>query len=64
MADSHFACGKPFLAEVSLGAVDPTAQPKASKGSPIAQLIDEKNRVEEVVFLAEAMENRAAESVP
>ena len=41
--DPHLEGVKPLFDEVSVGVVHPTAQPKASKGSPIAELIDEKH---------------------
>lgn len=40
--DPHFERVKPLFDQVSIGIVDPTAQPYSSKGSPITELIDEK----------------------
>jgi hypothetical protein len=40
--DAHFEGVKPLFDEVSLGIVDPTAQPESREGSPVAELIDEK----------------------
>ncbi len=40
--DPHFEGVKPLFDQVSVSIVDPTAQSYSSKGSPIAELIDEK----------------------
>jgi hypothetical protein len=43
--DAHLEGVKPFFDEVSVGIVDLSAQSKSSKGSPIAELVDEKHGV-------------------
>jgi len=50
---------KPFFDEVSVGIVDPTAQSYSSKGSPIAELIDEKLSPREIMFLLEFLQKRS-----
>jgi len=57
--DSHFEGVKPLFDEVSVGIVDPTAQSYSSKGSPIAELIDEKLSLREIMFLAEFLQKRS-----
>jgi hypothetical protein len=56
--DTHLEGVKPLFDEVSVGVVDLTAQPKASKRSPIAELIDEKHGGLEIVFLGEVGQKR------
>ena len=60
--NSHFERMKPLFDEVSVGIVDPTAQPYSSKGSPIPELIDEKLSLGEIVFLAEFLQKRSRRS--
>ena len=57
--DAYFERVKPLFDEVSLGIVDPTAQPSPSKGSPIAELIYETYGVGEIVCLVESMQKRS-----
>jgi hypothetical protein len=57
--DAHFECLKPLFDQVSVGVADPTAQSKSSKGSPIAELIDEKRCVREIVFLGQSRQKRS-----
>jgi len=57
--DAHFECLKPLFDQVSVGVIDPTAQPKPREGSPIAELIDEKRCVREIVFLGQSRQKRS-----
>jgi len=54
--DPHLERVKPLFDEVSVGIVNPTVQSSSGKGSPIAELIDGKHGLGEIVFLAEPME--------
>jgi hypothetical protein len=56
--NSHFERVKPLFDEVP-GIVNPTVQSDSIEGSPIAELIDEKHCVREVVFLAETVQKRS-----
>jgi co-chaperonin GroES (HSP10) len=49
---------KPFLDVVSVRIVKVTAQSKSGEGSRIAEAIDEKLRLGDVVFLGEAVDER------
>ncbi len=44
-ADAHFERMKLPFDQVSVSIIHPTVQPYSSKGSPIAELIDEKHGV-------------------
>lgn len=57
--DPHFEGVKPLFDEVSVGIVDPTAQPSSSKSGPIAELINEKLSIREIVFLTEPVQKRS-----
>ncbi|GAB7119724.1 hypothetical protein JCM9743_21880 [Natrinema sp. JCM 9743] len=54
--DPHFECVKPLFDEGSVGIVDPTTQSYSREGSPIAELIDKKLSLGEIVFLVESMQ--------
>jgi len=57
--DTHFEGVKPLFDQVSVGIVDPAAQPYSSKGSPIAKLIDEELSIREIVLLVEFLQKRS-----
>ncbi len=56
---SDFESVKPLFDEVSVGIVDLAAQSYSSKGSPVAELINEKLSIRKIVFLGESMEKRS-----
>ncbi len=57
--NAHFECVKPRFREGSLSIVDPTAYSYSSEGSPIAELINKKLSIQEIVFLCETMEKHS-----
>lgn len=54
--DAHCEGVKPRFDTVSVGIVDLTAQSSSREGSPVAELIDEKLSLREIVFLTETMQ--------
>jgi hypothetical protein len=62
-ADPHLERVKPRF-DVAIDVVDPTVQPQPKEAGSIAELIDEKHRLGEVVFLTKPMKNAAAGFVP
>jgi len=60
--DSHFEGVKLLFDAVSVDIVDPTDQSYSGEGSSIANLIDEKLSLGEIVFLAEFLQKRSRRS--
>jgi hypothetical protein len=58
-ADAHFERVKPLFDKVSVGIVNPTVASSAREGSPIAELVNEKHSVGEIVFLTESVKERS-----
>jgi co-chaperonin GroES (HSP10) len=58
--DPHFERLKPLFDQVSVCIITPTAESYSSKGSLIAEAIDEKHGLREVVFLGESMQKRSS----
>ncbi|SEW17198.1 hypothetical protein SAMN05216285_2878 [Natrinema salifodinae] len=56
--DSHFVGVKPLFDEVSVGIVDPTVQSYPREGSQIAELINEKLSLGEIVSLTDFLQKR------
>ncbi len=57
--DPLFERVKPFFDQVSLGVVEPTAQPNSKEGSPITVAINEKHSVRKIVFLSQSRQKRS-----
>ena len=63
--DPHFECLKPLFNQVSVSVITPTAETYSSKGSLIAEAIDEKHGLSERSCFSESpCRNAAAGSVP
>lgn len=62
----HFEGVKPRFDGISIGIVNPAAQSQSREASPITELIDEKLRLGEIVFLREFLEecSRRISAVP
>ena len=56
--DTHLERVKRFLDEVSITVVELTAQPSPRQGSQIAEAIDEKHGLGEILFLVQSMQKR------
>jgi hypothetical protein len=62
--DPHFECVKPLFDVVSVDVVDPTVQSRPREDGPIAEPIDEKHRLGEIVFLTKSMKERSCRVRP
>ena len=57
--DSHFEGVRPLFDAISMDVVDLIAQSESREGSPIAELVDEKYSVREIVLLHDLGEKRS-----